>query len=333
VPTFANSKKATIIHFGNVLSMRCLIVDSMHPGLESMLALVGVKADYEPTITKAEVLARIGAYQGIIVRSKLRLDATFFATATALRFVGRAGAGMDNIDTDTALAKNIAVFNAPEGNRDAVGEHTLGLLLAITNKIVSGHNQIAGGIWNREANRGTEICGKTVAILGYGNMGRAFARRLQGFNCTVLAYDKYLVQWPDNSATPCTLEQVFAQADIVSIHTPLTAETRLSVNARFLASFHKPIYLINTARGEIVSLLDLLYAIKTDRIVAAGLDVIENERFDQLLTAERVILQALAASGRVVFTPHVAGWTRESYARINEVLCQKIGRFVANNTQ
>ena len=306
------------------LLLRCLIVDEMHHSLVAMLAQIGVQGDYLPGITKAEVLERIGEYEGIIIRSKLRLNQAFFDRATRLRFIARAGAGLDGIDLAQAAARNIHLLHAPEGNRDAVAEHTVGMALALANRFCLGHNQVAAGQWHREANRGTEIGGKTFALIGYGYMGQATARRLQCFGCRVIAYDKYLTHWPDHNAEPATLEQVFAEADFVSLHIPLTPETRQWVTWRFLERFAKPIWLINTARGEIVDLLDLLYFIKRLKVRGAALDVLENEKLDQMLTSEKVVLQALAATCQVLFTPHVAGWTVESYIRINEVLVEKI---------
>ena len=303
------------------MPLRCLIVDEMHLSLVPMLHQIGVEGDYKPSITRNEILATIGDYEGIIVRSKIRLDKEFFACASHLRFIGRAGAGLDGIDLGHAAANDIALLHAPEGNRDAVAEHTLGLALALANRFQTGHNQVAAGIWNREANRGTEIGGKTFALIGYGNMGQATASRLQCLNCRVIAYDKYLKQWPDENAERVTFEQVQAESDFVSFHIPLTYETRGWANARFFEQFAKPIWLINTARGEIVSLVDLLYFIKRGRVKGAALDVLENEKFDQMLTSEKVVLQALAASGQVLFTPHVAGWSFESCWRQNLKFC------------
>ncbi len=313
--------------------MRCLIVDSMHPSITGLLADAGVQAEYRPGITRAEVLAEITGYEGIIIRSKTRLDREFFQAATRLKFIARAGAGLDGIDLAEAAKAGVQIINSPEANRDAVAEHTLGLLLTLTNHIQKGYVQIRDGIWDREGNRGTEIMGKTFAIIGYGNMGQAVARRLAGFGCSVIAYDKYLDRLPDANARQVSLEEVYAEADIVSLHVPLTRETRGWVDSRFLGSFRKPIWLLNTARGEILPLADLLYCLDNGQVVAAGLDVLENERFDQLLTPERAVLQALAATGRVVMTPHVAGWSKESYLKINEVLVRKIKRQVLTSSE
>lgn len=302
----------------------CLIVDEMHGSLLPMMERAGIRAVYKPKASREEVLAEIGAYQGIVVRSKLRLDGPFFQKAPSLRWVARAGAGTDNIDMAAAEARGLTVFNAPEGNRDAVGEHTLGLLLALLNRIPQGDAEVRGGIWRREANRGYEVGGKTVGLIGYGNMGQAFAKRLQGFGCRVIAYDKYREDWPDAWVERVTLEDLISRVDILSLHIPLTRETRGWINASFFGNLQNPIWLVNTARGEIVSSADLLYAVQQGRVRGAALDVLENEKFETLLTPERAVLKGLVDTGKVLFTPHVAGWTHESYVRINEVLVQKI---------
>lgn len=302
----------------------CLIVDEMHGSLLPMMERAGIRAVYKPKAGRDEVLAEIGGYQGIVVRSKLRLDTAFFKKAGSLVWVARAGAGTDNIDMAAAEAHGVRVFNAPEGNRDAVGEHTLGLLLALMNRIPQGDAEVRAGIWRREPNRGYEVGGKTVGLIGYGNMGQAFAQRLRGFGCRVIAYDKYREDWPDAGVERVTLEELWAQAEILSLHVPLTRETRGWVNASFFGRLQKPVWLLNTARGEVVSSADLLYAIQQGIVRGAALDVLENEKFETLLTPERAVLQGLIDTGKVLFTPHVAGWTHESYVRINEVLVQKI---------
>ena len=260
------------------MSLRCLVVDEMHASIVHLFEGTGLIIDYAPRMLREQVLEQISGYEGIVVRSKLRLDRNFFARATRLRFVARAGAGMDNIDIASATAAGVVIFNAPEGNRDAVAEHTIGLLLALLNRICQADAEVKAGLWLRTPNRGHELGGKTVALIGYGNMGRAVAARLQSFGCQVLAHDKYLKDWPDYNAIPATMEAVHAQADIVSLHVPLTYETRDMCNARWFRAFKKPIWLINTARGEVVSLLDLHYYIKTLRVHGAALDVLENEK-------------------------------------------------------
>jgi D-3-phosphoglycerate dehydrogenase / 2-oxoglutarate reductase len=299
---------------------RVLIVDEMHPSLPPMLAEIGWEADYLPHLGKAELLAIIGQYEGLVVRSKLALDQATLAQAERLRFIARAGAGTDQIDTDEADRRGIAVLNAPEGNRDAVGEHTVGLLLAVLNRL-----HLA------ERNRGRELGSLTVGLVGYGNMGQAFAKRLVGFGCPVLAYDKYYTGWGrDPYAREATLPDLFAQADVLSLHVPLTPETRGMANLSFFEQFKNNIYFLNTARGEIAPLADLAQGLASGKLLGAGLDVLENEKLATLTPAQSAAFDYLAQSDKVVFSPHVAGWTQESYQRINEVLVQKIAAFWQN---
>jgi D-3-phosphoglycerate dehydrogenase / 2-oxoglutarate reductase len=310
---------------------RVLIVDEMHPSLPPMLAEIGWEADYLPHLGKAELLAIIGQYEGLVVRSKLALDQATLAQAERLRFIARAGAGTDQIDTDEAARRGIAVLNAPEGNRDAVGEHTVGLLLAVLNRLHLADREVRQRDWQRERNRGRELGSLTVGLVGYGNMGQAFAKRLVGFGCPVLAYDKYHTGWGrDPYAREATLPDLFAQADVLSLHVPLTPETRGMANLSFFEQFKNNIYFLNTARGEIAPLADLAQGLASGKLLGAGLDVLENEKLATLTPAQSAAFDYLAQSDKVVFSPHVAGWTQESYQRINEVLVQKIAAFWQN---
>jgi D-3-phosphoglycerate dehydrogenase len=225
--------------------------------------------------------------------------------------------------------RNIALFNAPEGNRVAVAEHALGMLLCLFNKLHLADRQVRGGTWDREGNRGVELMGKTVGIIGYGNTGREFARRVNAFGCPVLAYDKYQQGYGDPFAEESTLEAIYEQADVLSLHVPLTPETLGWVDENFLGRFRKEIYLVNTARGEIVPLAGLMAALESGKVHGACLDVLENEKLATLNPTQRAAFDALAASDRVLLTPHVAGWTHESYRKINLVLVEKIARFAA----
>jgi D-3-phosphoglycerate dehydrogenase len=301
-----------------------LIVDTLHDSIHPLLKEIGVQANYQPDWKRAEILAHIAAYEGIIVRSKLALDAAFFDAATRLRWVGRAGSGLDLIDTTIAQERNIKIVNAPEGNRDAVAEHTMGLLLTLLHKIAQANTQIKNHTWLREAHRGIELLGKTVAIIGYGNVGRAFAQRLSGFGCRVLAYDKHKFGFSGAYVQEATMEYIFATADIVSLHIPLTASTNHLVDEAYLSKFKKNILLLNTARGEIVNLTALQKALQTGKVWGAGLDVLENERLDTLTTPQQAAFEYLCEAPQVILTPHIAGWTHESYRRINEVLTEKI---------
>ncbi|MCU0445397.1 MAG: NAD(P)-binding domain-containing protein [Microscillaceae bacterium] len=303
----------------------------MHPSLFAMLEELHIRADYLPKLTRAEILPILGNYEGVFVRSKTKIDAEFLANAPKLRFIGRAGSGMDLIDLDITKKRNIYVFNAPEGNRDAVAEQTLGLLLALLRNIPQGDRQIRAKQWLREANRGTEIRGKTLAIIGYGNIGQTLARLLSGFACKVLVYDKYDNGFATQYAQEATMEQIFAEADIVTLHIPLTEETRNMVNAEYLQRFSKNIILLNTARGEIVSLPDLQAALESGKVLGAGLDVLENEKIDALTPTQQATFDYLIQSDRVILSPHVAGWTYESYIRINEVLVDKLQDFLVQN--
>jgi D-3-phosphoglycerate dehydrogenase len=302
---------------------RLLIADEMHPSLFGMLDAAGFAYDYQPAIQRPELLAVIGPFEGLLIRSKTPVDAAFLEKATRLRFIGRAGAGLDLIDEDACRRRGIRVFAANEGNRDAVAEHVLGMLLALLNHLHTADREVRQKIWRREANRGTELGGKTVGLLGYGNNGRAFARRLSGFNVRVLAYDKYAtVDGPD--AEPAPLERIFAEADVLSLHVPLTDETHRWIDAAFIERMNKPFYLLNAARGEIAVLADVLAGLLRGKLLGAALDVLENEKLAQLTPEQEATFDALAALPNVIFSPHVAGWTHESYVRINEVLVEKI---------
>jgi D-3-phosphoglycerate dehydrogenase / 2-oxoglutarate reductase len=308
--------------------MRCLIIDEMHPSIGPLLHALGVEVEYAPTITRSEIKQILPQFHLLIVRSKTPIDADLLGAAPQLKLVARAGAGIDNLEMEALEKRGIAVVNASEGNRDAVGEHTLGLLLSLTNKIQKADKEIRRGVWDREGNRGMEVLGKTVGIIGYGHMGRSFARRLSGFGCRVLAYDKYLTNYSDEFAKEVSLNDLFEQTDILSLHIPLTSETKGLVDKYYLNRFHKDILFINTSRGEIVPLDHLVEALESGKVLGAGLDVLENEKLEFLLPAQRISFQKLMESPRVVVTPHVAGWSVESYERINRVLVEKIQAFL-----
>ncbi|MDQ3395313.1 MAG: phosphoglycerate dehydrogenase [Bacteroidota bacterium] len=306
------------------ISGRCLIVDEMHPSIIPLLNSIGYSGDYFPKITKNEVLQIIHEYDGLVVRSKLVINKDILGPAKKLKFIARAGAGLDQIDIEEVDKRNILLFNAPEGNRDAVAEHTVGLILCLLNKIHSGDKEIKSGIWRRNENRGHELNVKTVSIIGFGYMGQAFAKRLSVFGCKILAYDKYKSTFADSFVLEAGMEQIYEETDILSLHIPLTPETRGLVNAQFLQRFKKPIFLINTARGEIVPFQALKEGLMTGRLFGAGLDVLENEKITPELIQQDENLQYILSSDKVVMTPHVAGWSQESYIKINEVLVSKI---------
>ncbi|MEM6844842.1 MAG: NAD(P)-dependent oxidoreductase [Bacteroidota bacterium] len=303
---------------------KCLIVDKMHESIVPLLKDIGYEADYHPQIKREEVLEIIGQYNGIIVRSKLKIDQYFINHADKLQFVGRAGAGLDQLDEKALKANDIHILNAPEGNRDAVGEHAVGMILNLFNHINQADREIRKGVWDREGNRGVELMGKTVGIIGYGNMGQAFARRLVGFGVTILAYDKYRQNYGDAFAQQATMEELFRHVDILSLHVPLTEETHFLVNEAYLNQFYKNIFIVNTARGKVIKLASVVTTLASGKVQGAALDVLENEKLGQLSAAEQADFDQLRQFERVLFTPHVAGWTFESYEKINQTLVRKI---------
>ena len=301
-----------------------VIIDRMHPSIIPSLESLGYKVDYRPDITRPELKRIIGNYQGLIVRSKTTIDQELLDSAQGLQFVGRAGAGVDNLAEDIIRDRGIHIVNAPEGNRNSLGEHLTGMLLSLLHRINEAGNSIRAGQWDREAFRGSELGMKNVGIIGCGNMGNAFSKCLSGFGCKVYGYDKYK---PDEKSTTyerVTLEQLFTACDIVSLHVPLTPETRGFYNYSFFQQFKRPIILLNSARGEILPLTDLVRLIKERKVVGAALDVYEKEPFLQIADNQLDIYNFLISSPLVVLTPHVAGWSIESYERINQVLVDKI---------
>lgn len=310
--------------------MKLLIVDKMDKGIIPELSSLGLEVDYYPELNRAEILEIIGDYEGLILRSKIKVDREFISLAKNLKFVARSGAGLDNLDLSELEARNIKVINAPEGNRDALAEHAVGMLLSMLHKIHISNKQVSEYSWLREENRGEELMGKTVGILGFGNMGNAFANRLSGFGVNLIAYDKYKEDLDSSFVQKVTLEEFFEKTEVLSIHLPLTKETQGMVDQEFLLKFQKPFYLMNTARGEIVSLKALKYCLDTNHILGAALDVLENEQINQLSPEERGIFDGLIASGKVLFTPHVGGWSHQSYVRINTVLVDKIRNVILN---
>ena len=305
-------------------SQKTLIIDLMHESLVPMLEKSGFEADYQPKITRQEIIDSQEQYLGMIVRSKTPIDEGLLINQKEIQFIGRAGAGIDNLDVDYLESRHIEVINAPEGNRDALGEHVLGMLLSLSNNLRQADMQVRAGTWDREGNRGFEIKGKTVSLLGYGYMGSAFSEKLSGFGCEVIAYDKYKTGFSNAFVKEATMEQVFEQSDIFSLHVPLTEETRNLVNSDFLNRFKKDIFFLNSARGEVVVTEDLLTALKSDKVSHAALDVLENEKLQKLTEQQKSIYSELFEMSNVLLSPHVAGWTFESYENINKVLVEKI---------
>ncbi|MCA0362590.1 MAG: phosphoglycerate dehydrogenase [Bacteroidetes bacterium] len=308
--------------------MKVLIVDEMHDSIVQMPAELGLEVDYFPNISIEEVKAKVADYEGLIIRSKFFIDEDFLKNAPKLRFIGRAGAGLDLIDIEACRVRNIEIFAANEGNRVAVAEHLIGMILSLFNKICIANPEVKAGVWKREENRGEELFGKTVGIIGYGNNGEATASRLVAFGCKVLAYDKYRYGFGNQYLKESTLDEIFRETDILSLHIPLTTETQNWVNAAFFEKFSKPFYFCNIARGEIVVLHDLVDALKSGKIKGACLDVLENEKLSKLTESQKVDFEYLSNHQAVIMTPHIAGWTFESYKRINQVLKDKIARFL-----
>lgn len=304
--------------------MNILIIDEMHLSIVDMLEKEGHQVTYLPKITRTEILDQVADFHGLIIRSKTPMDRELLEKAVNLKFIGRAGAGLDQIDLDYLAERGVHLFHAAKGNRDAVAEHAVGGLLALFNQVIKADSEVRKGIWDREGNRGHELMGKTVGIFGYGNMGKAFAKRLVGFGVDVLAYDKYKVGFGSESVQEVMWPKVKAEADVLSIHVPLTSETRSFFTLKELESFAKPIWLINTARGEVVSFETLNVALERGILRGAVLDVLENEKFQKFSPQQKAEFEKLAVRDNVIFSPHVAGWTFESYEKINKVLVKKI---------
>lgn len=304
------------------MSKRILIVDDLHPAFAEKARELGFEVDDSALITREETLAVIANYVGIAVRTKFRMDKQLFDAAPHLKFVARAGAGLDNIDELEAKERNIELINAPEGNCDAVGEHAVGLLLSLMNNFRKADKEVRNGIWDREGNRGYELKGKVVGLIGYGFMGQSFAKKLTGFGVKIIAYDKYKTGFSDDNVREVSMEEIVKHSDVLSLHIPLTKETKQMVNDEYFFHFKKPIFFINTARGEIVSTSAVLSHLENGKILGAGLDVLETEKFPSL--GEQTWFDELKGNGSIILTPHVAGWTFESYRKISEVLAQKL---------
>ena len=308
--------------------MRVLIVDEMHESIVQMPQELGLEVDYFPNIKPEEVLEKVANYEGLIIRSKFVINEDFLKHASKLKFIGRAGAGLDLIDINACQKRGVEIFAANEGNRIAVAEHLIGMLLCLFNNIEKAHQEIKAGKWIREGNRGEELFGKTVGIIGFGNNGEAFATRMVAFGCKVLAFDKFRYGFGNQFVEEATMDQIYREADIVSLHIPLSDETNKLVDFEFFSRFTKPIYFCNIARGELVILSDLVKALKDGIVKGACLDVLENEKIASLSSSQQLDFDYLVNQKNVLLTPHIAGWTYESYNRINKVLKDKIKRYL-----
>lgn len=306
---------------------KILFVDTVHPLISKELTNAGFICDLISGESYDHYCSIISKYHGVIIRSGITLDSNILSKAVNLRFIGRVGSGMENIDTVYAASKRIQCMNSPEGNRDAVGEHALGMLLALLNNIVVAGIEVKNGLWRREENRGMEIMGKTVAVIGYGNTGSAFAQRLKGFDCKIIAYDKYKTGFGNDYVEEVAEDTVFKKADILSLHVPLNKETEYMADSNYFEKFQKPFILINTARGKVVKTDDLVKAMQNSKILGAALDVIEYEESSfEVVSADPApeALQYLRKSNNVLMTPHIAGWTMESKYKLAQVLVNKI---------
>jgi len=303
---------------------RILITDDVHPLLYEALSKDGYEVNFQPEIKPDEVLAIIHDYTGLIVNSKVYVGKEMMDRAKKLKFVCRAGSGLEVIDLNYAKEKGIAAFNSPEGNRNAVAEHALGMLLNLMNHISRADAEVRQYQWNREENRGNELWGKTVGLIAFGNTAQAFAKLLHGFDVNILAYDKYYQRFSYEYITESSLEQIFEEADVLSLHLPLTEETKYMIDYKFLSSFKKPYWFINTSRGRVLHTAALIKCLNEGKIIGAALDVLENEKLDKLSIAENKDFGELITDKRVLLTPHIAGWTHESKRKIAEVLLEKI---------
>lgn len=307
--------------------MNILHVDTNHPLLMNQLAKLGYINHEDFTSSKSQIETKISQFEGLIIRSRFTIDQTFLDQAKNLKFIARVGAGLENIDVDYAIKKGIHLIAAPEGNCNAVGEHALGMLLSLFNKLNRADSEVRRGFWNRESNRGIELDGKTIGIIGYGHMGKAFAKKLKGFEVNVLCYD-IKPHVGDDNATQVSLKEFQSRVDVVSLHTPQTPQTVGMINTNFISQFTRPFWLINTARGSAVVTKDLVTALESGQILAAGLDVLEYEKssFEQLFSEKNIPepMQYLMQSDKVILSPHVAGWTVESHIKLAQTIVDKI---------
>lgn len=316
----------------NLSQIKILHIDSNHPLLWEQLQQVGFQNEADFTSSKQEVEAKIENYHGIVIRSRFKIDKTFLNKAINLQFIARVGAGLESIDCDYATAKGIHLIAAPEGNANAVGEHAIGMLLSLFNNLNKANNEVKSGQWKREANRGYELEGKTIGIIGYGNMGKSFAKKLRGFDVTVLCHD-ILQNLGDANATQVSLAELQERTDVLSLHTPWTPETDKMINSDFINKFKKPFWLINTARGNSVVTADLVDGLKSGKILGAGLDVLEYEKlsFETLFEGEKpVAFEYLLQAENVLLTPHIAGWTFESHQKLAQTIVDKIKGIYVN---
>ena len=310
--------------------MKVLFIDTVHQVLQEKLEAIGHSCIDGTALDREQLRGAISDVDGLVIRSRIEMNEDLLKEASKLSFIARSGAGMENIDVEYCQKRNIELFNAPEGNRDAVGEQLLGMLLSLFNRLHIIRDEIKEDKWLREPNRGTELMGKTIGIIGYGNNGSAFAKKLSGFGCRILAYDKYKKDFTNSYVRESKLEYIHERANILSFHVPLTEETHYYFDQEFLDSMAKPFYLLNACRGQVVKTSTLVSGLKNGKVLGACLDVLEYEKFsfeDFMLQPPPDDLRYLVNSDKVILSPHIAGWTHASYYKLSEVLWKKIEKW------